>query len=297
MEIYQLRVFVAVADAGGFASAADALEVAPSSVTRAVAKLEDALGVRLFQRTTRSVTLTEDGIRFLDRIVPVLNEIEAAVDHIGESKAQVSGKLRVAASVSFGQKVLAPALPVFTKEYPDIRVELVLSDSVSDIVAERIDVAIRHGLLPDSSLIARRLSEVRYRLVAAPSYTKIAKKIRSPSDLSEHNCVTFPYSAFQSQWRFSKKQQLISVDIDPLVTISNAMALLTCIKAGMGLGLLADWLINEDLKTGRLVEVLPSWIATGANFEPGASLWVVTPSRQFIPSKTKAFVDFLDGIV
>lgn len=297
MELSQLKAFIAVADAGGFAPAASAMDVAPSSTTRAVAKLEDSLGVRLFQRTTRSVTLTEAGMRFRDRIAPALDEIEAAVDHIDESSMRASGQLRVAASVSFGQKVIAPSLPQFVKKYPDIRVELVLSDSLTDIVSERIDVAVRHGLLPDSSMIARRLSDVRYRLVAAPAYLKKTKKLKLPQDLSQHSCLTFPYASFRSQWRFTKKNKHVFVPVEPTVTISNAMALSTCIQSGMGFGLLADWLVKDDLESGKLVEVLPTWTAAGADFEQDASLWMVTSSRQFVPSKTKAFVSFLESVI
>ena len=205
MEISQLKAFAAVAQAGGFAPAAAALDVAPSSVTRAVANLEQSLGIRLFQRTTRTVTLTEEGVRFLDRILPALEEIDAAVDNLSDSGTEFSGNLRIAASVSFGQMVLAPRIKQFTEHNPFVTIELILSDTVTDLISERIDVAIRHGELSDSTLIARRLCDVQYRLVASPDYLSKAKKITRPADIVNHPCLTFPYESFRSSWLFSKR--------------------------------------------------------------------------------------------
>lgn len=293
MELYQIRSFVAVAQSGGFAAAADQMEVAPSSVTRAVAKLEASLGLRLLNRTTRSVTLTEAGEAFLKRILPSLDEIDAAVDIARTGASDLSGTLRVGASVSFGQAVIAPRLSQFSAAHPNLTVDLILSDTVTDIIADRIDIAIRHGALSDSSLIAQRLASVTYRLVASPNYLQRSPAINEPSDLRDHACLTYPYSAFRSSWSFSRNGEDKQVDIQPVARISNAVALAACVRSGMGLALLADWLVDDDLANGSLISVLPEWSCRGAGAESDPSLWIVTPSRSFVPTKTQAFVQFL----
>ena len=293
MELYQIRCFVAVARSDGFAAAADQLEVAPSSVTRAIAKLETSLGLRLFNRTTRSVTLTEAGESFLARISPSLDEIDTAVDMARTGSTDLSGTLRVAASVSFGQTVIAPRLSAFCAAHPKLTVDLILSDTVTDIITDRIDIAVRHGALSDSSLIAQRLASVTYRLVASPDYLRRSPAISQPRDLRDHACLTYPYSAFRSSWLFSRDGAEEEIDIQPVARISNAAALAACVRSGMGLALLADWLVDEDLANETLVNILPDWSTRGAGTDSDPSLWIVTPSRSFVPAKTHAFVQFL----
>ena len=209
----------------------------------------------------------------------------------------MAGALRVAASVSFGQKVIAPALAQFHDQYPKLSVELILSDGVSDLIAERIDVAVRHGALDDSALIAQRLADVRYLLVASPAYLESAPPLASPRDLADHACLTYPYPAFRSRWRFECNGAAEEIEIKPAASISNAAALASCVKSGMGVALLADWMVDSDIAEGALVSVLTEWTASGA--EPGGSsgLWIVTPSRQFTPAKTKAFADFMRTLI
>lgn len=297
MELYQIRSFVSVAQTGGFAAAADQMEITPSSVTRAIAKLEASLGVRLFNRTTRSVTLTEVGEAFLARILPSLDEIDSAADLARTGGTDLAGSLRIAASVSFGQRVIAPKLTKFCDIYPHLTVDLILSDMMTDIIADRIDVAIRHGALNDSSLIAQRLTSVAYRLVASPDYLRRAKDITHPNDIRFHTCLTYPYSAFRSSWLFTRGDEQENIDIQPVVRMSNAAALAACTRSGMGLALLADWLVDEDLTKGKLLHVLPDWSSSGAGTDADPALWVITPSRSFVPAKTRAFVQFLRSIV
>ncbi|MEM8771138.1 MAG: LysR family transcriptional regulator [Pseudomonadota bacterium] len=293
MELTQLRTFVAVSQSGGFASAADTLNVTPSTVTRAIANLEASLGVRLFQRTTRSVSLTEAGEGFLRRISPALDEIAAAADDACKGSKELSGVLRVGASVSFGQVVIAPNLSRFCGRHQNLTVDLVLSDNLTDLIANRIDVAVRHGDLADSSLIAQRLARVSYRVVASPDYLSANGGITHPKDLAHHSCLTFPYAAFRSCWRFRSGRKKQDVKIDPTIRVSNPSALATCVKSGMGLALLADWMVDRDLADGSLVKVLPDWIASGVGADTDPALWIVTPSRAFVPEKTRAFIEFL----
>lgn len=297
MEIHQLRMFVAVANSGGFAPAAASLNVAPSSVTRAIANLEKALGVRLFNRTTRSVVLTEEGEQFLGRILPALEELDAAADQLINVEETVSGLIRVAASVSFGQLVLAPSLTRFSDLYPSIEIELMLSDAVVDLVSERIDIAIRHGALSDSSLIARRLCDVSYRVVATPNYLNASRKISRPEDIEKHSCLTFPYQSFRSTWLFSRGKKSVEVSIRPKARVSNAAALAETVKSGMGIAMLPDWLVDENIASGELTHLLPGWVASGESGNDSSNLWMVLPSRKFIPRKTEAFMKHLQQYI
>ncbi|MEO0319981.1 MAG: LysR family transcriptional regulator, partial [Pseudomonadota bacterium] len=295
--ITQLRAFVAVSQSGGFAPAADALDVAPSSVTRAIANLEAFLGVRLFQRTTRSVSLTEAGERFFSQIAPALDELDAAADGVIKGGENLSGNLKVSASVSFGQIVIAPNVSRFVDEYPNLKIDLHLSDQQTDLISNRIDVAIRHGELENSSLIAQRLAPVRYHLVASPHYLRKAAAITHPKDLKNHSCLTYPCPAFRSRWRFKSGRKHCEVDVSPTLRVTNAAALAGCVKSGMGVALLADWMVDGDLSNGSLVNILPEWTASGIGSDVNSSLWIVTPSRAFVPAKTKAFSEFLRSIV
>ena len=296
MELNQLRIFVAVANASGFSTAAEALDMAPSSVTRAVANLERSLGVRLFSRTTRSVALTEAGESFLRQVTSTLDGLDAAAESVRRGSAELTGTLRLSASVSFGHQVIAPVLSSFCAAHPDLSIDLILSDTVVDLVGERIDVAIRHGDLKDSSLVARRLTDVRYRLVASPEYISRTKPIAAPKDVEGHACLTYPYEAFRSSWAFQKGRTKQVVGLSPKLTVSNPSALQACAKSGMGLALLADWIVDRDIESGALVEVLCDWRVRGGGTSEDPSLWIVTPSRAYMPEKTRVFVEFMRGL-
>ena len=293
MDLSQLKAFIAVARHGGFAKAAQQQNVAPSSITRAVSRLEDSVGVRLFQRTTRRVSLTEAGEDFLARIAPAVEEIAGAVSDLENEHNKPSGVLRVGASVAYGQKILTPRLPAFVSLYPDVHLELILNDSVSDLVSERIDVALRHGRLDDSSLITQRLHSVEYWLVASPDYLKNAPPLRRPQDITRHQCLSFTYSAYSSVWRFARNSQKVDVAINPILKMSNALTLSEATQSGMGVSLLADWTVAADVKAGRLTRCLKTWASSGANDPDDAVISILTPSRAYVPLKTRAFVDFL----
>lgn len=292
MDLKQLSMFVTVARTGGFAAAAAVLDIGPSTVTRAIARLEESLGARLFHRTTRSVTLTEAGQQFLAQVEPSLESLDAAAESVRPGSAALSGTLRISASTSFGQRVLAPVLSLFCKEHEGLTVDLVLSDSLIDVVGERIDVAIRHGVLRDSSLVAQKLMPVSYRLVASPEYLAINNPIRSPRDIVEHTCLTYPYEAFRCAWRFEKAQATQTIPLAAKLTVSNALALNECAKSGLGLALLADWVVDQEIARGDLAAVLPEWTVSGGGVDEHPALWVVTPSRAYTPEKARSFIQF-----
>ena len=303
MDLDQLELFTAVYRCAiergeGFAAVARERNLAPSSVSRAIASLETSLEARLFQRTTRKLEPTDAGEAFYRHILPLLEELEAARAEAQDLARGPAGRLRVTASVSYGQLCIVPRLADFRRRYPDIALELLLSDAALDLVAERIDLAVRHGPLRDSSLIARRLARVRYRVVASPDYLAEAPPIRRPADIADHPCIAFPFEGFRSRWRFRREKAageeertIEEVAVTPAIVLSNAAAIRSCARQGLGPALMADWTVAADLKSGALVDVLPGFEAAGQDFD--SAIWLVLPSRRFVPAKVRAFAEFL----
>jgi len=294
MNLEHIKVFVAVYRTRNFTLVANTLNVAPSSVSRAVASLEDSLKTRLFQRTTRTLTPTQAGEHYFSRVASVIEELENVHKEISDDARGPTGCLRVTASVSYGQIVIAPNLHKFYQRYPNIEIEMVLSDSPIDIVSNQIDLAVRHGRMQNSSLIARRLSKVTYSMVASADYIKHAPTITSPDHICDHPLITFTYDGFQNEWELQKLSETRKISITPILSVTNAKAILECVKSGLGLGTLADWTIQHDIDSGALVRVLPDWQVAG--HQSDSAIWLVYPSRTFIPAKTRAFERFLQDL-
>lgn len=291
MKLEHLKAFIAVYRAGGFAPVAAELNVDPSTVSRAIAGLETHLNARLFNRTTRALSPTEAGEAFFRRVEPLADELDAALEDIFELDQTPAGRLRVTASVSFGQLYLAPRLAAFRQAFPNIKVELVLSDRQIDLVEERIDIAIRHGELADSTMIARKLFDVDYKLVACPTYLEERGYPSRPEDLRNHDLITFPYKSFRESWQFEQGNRCETIEIDPALTVTNAAALLSCVEVGLGIALLADWTVQAALNQGAVKPLLSDWRVTGTSSSHAVSL--IYPSQRFVPPKTRAFSEFL----
>ena len=292
MEISVLRIFIEVMRQGSFAAVARERNIDPSSVSRSISGLEQELGVRLFQRTTRKLSPTEAGITYFNRIEPLIEEMQRAVELITEVSGQPKGTLKVTASVSFGLKCIVPLLAEFGMLYPELSVDLLLTDSRVDLLTERVDLAIRLGQLRDSTLIAQKLMSTRYLVCASPGYLKQWGQLNQPEEITQHNCLLFPFAGFRSRWIFKDSQGEISeIPVSGRNIISNAIGLQQCAIAGMGLALLPHWLVNEDLEAGKLIKVLPNYDVTATDFDTLA--WLVYPSRTYVPLKVKVFMDFL----
>jgi DNA-binding transcriptional LysR family regulator len=292
MELSVLQMFVDVVKQGSFAAVARERNVDPSSVSRAIAGLEAELGIRLLQRTTRQLSPTEAGMAYFQRIEPLVEEMQQAIDVAADMSGQPKGTLRITASVSFGLKCVVPLLPDFRSMYPDLTVDLLLTDTMVDLFTERIDLAIRLGLLADSTLIAQQLMQTRYFVCASPQYLQQWGHPKLPGDIEDHNCLLFPLAGFRTQWRFRDQHQAeAEVVVRGHTVISNAIALQHCAIAGMGLALLPNWLIGDDLRNGMLIDVFPSYQVTATEF--GTAAWLVYPSRAYIPLKVRVFIDFL----
>jgi DNA-binding transcriptional LysR family regulator len=296
MELSVLQTFVDVVKQGSFAAVARDRNVDPSSVSRAIASLEEELGIRLLQRTTRRLSPTEAGMAYFQRIEPLVEEMQQAIDVATDMSGQPKGTLRITASVSFGLKRIVPLLPNFRSMYPDLTVDLLLTDTTVDLFTERIDLAIRLGLLADSTLIAQQLMKTHYFVCAGPQYLKQTGYPKTPSDIELHNCLLFPLAGFRSRWRFkNSNREETEVLVQGDTIISNAIALQQCAIAGMGLALLPNWLIEDDLRDGRLVNVFPSYDVTATEFDTAA--WLVYPSRAYVPLKVRVFIDFLKPLI
>jgi DNA-binding transcriptional LysR family regulator len=296
MDIEALRIFVQVARRGSFAIVARDRGTDPSSVSRTVASLEDELRVRLLQRSTRRMTLTEAGAKYLARIEPLLEELDQARDEALATSAKPIGTIRVTASVAFGQKCIAPLLPKLRTAFPALGVDLLLSDTNLDLVSEGIDLAIRLGPSQDSALIGVKLFDTRYRVCASPAYLKDCgqhkRPLAAPTDLALHNCLLLNLPDYRSRWLFRDAAGTVSaIVVHGDVVISNPLVLLTCTLDGMGPALLVDWLADEALANGSLVDLFPDYAVTATNFETAA--WLLYPSRTYLPTKVRIVIDFL----
>ncbi|MEM8639958.1 MAG: LysR family transcriptional regulator [Cyanobacteria bacterium P01_G01_bin.54] len=292
MDIATLQLFVEVMRQGSFAAVARNRNLDPSSVSRAIASLEKDLGIRLLQRTTRRLAPTEAGILYFQRLEPLLEDLQQARQLATDLDTHPTGTLRLTTSTAFGQTCIVPLLPDFTRQYPELNIDLLLTDAVVDLLGDRIDLAIRLGKLADSSLIAQRLISTRYHVCASPTYLEQHQPPQQPQDLQHHPCLCFPLPGFRSQWRFRDPDgQRLGVPIQGKVMISNAIALQQCAIAGMGVALLADWLIANDLAAGRLVDLFPDYAVTATDFN--TAVWLVYPSRAYLPLKVQVFKNYL----
>ena len=294
MNTADLDTLMVVIRFGSFAAAARELNVDPSSISRTVAALEEELGTRLFQRSTRQLAVTEAGAVLAQRLGPLLEELQEIRDAATESSARVQGTLRVTVSNTFGQQRIVPLLPAFCREHPALDLDLILSDAIVDLVAERIDVAVRLGALHDSSLVAVPLLKTRYRVVASPTWLRQrGAPLAAPQELQDCDCLAFSMPEFRERWLFRPigGGAKLAVTIKPRVLMTNGLALREVTLAGLGASLLPDWLVGEDLAARRLVDLFPRHDVAVVDAPTGA--WLVYPSRSYVPAKVRAFIDFV----
>ncbi len=272
-DLEALAIFAKVAEFRSFARAAVELKLSKPTVSKAVSRLETRLKASLFNRTSRKLALTEAGQRLRTRAVAMLGEAEGAeADALSQSQTP-RGLLRIAAPMSFGVLYLAPLLPEFFRQYPEVSIDLHLSDDLVDIVGEGFDAAIRVAALPDSSLLARRLCAMPLYLVGAPVYLKTHGYPKHPMHLAEHACLGYSYQLRQGVWQFRKKSgEVATVRPNGPLRVNNGEAMLPSILAGIGLGLLPEFLAQEALMKKQLEILLPEW-----SLPEGAVYWLTPP--------------------
>jgi len=292
MNLKDLRLFVDVAVRGSFSAAARDRDLDPSSVSRMISALEADLGIRLLQRTSRQMTLTEAGARFLEEIEPLLDDFDRARDFAAGSTGRPRGTLRITAPATFGQMRIVPFLHEFRALYPDLRVECLFTDQYLDLVSDRIDLAVRLAPSIEGDLVASKLMDIDYRVVASPHYLSMSTPLQKPSDISAHRCILFTMKAFRSRWMFRDDAGLIEeIPIDGDLILSPAGSLLAAAIQGLGPALLPGWLADPEITAGRLVNVFPKHSVTATTFDTAA--WIIYPSRAYLPAKVRVMIDFL----
>lgn len=282
-----MGVFAKAVEAGSFSAAGDALRMSSQLVGKHVQTLEQHLGVRLLQRTTRRQHLTEAGAAFYERVKIILAEVEAAEGVAAISGATPRGRLRVNAPVTFGIHALSQRLPDYLRRYPDVTIDMALSNRYVDLIDEGFDIVFRVGELADSGLIARALSPYRLCLTAAPVYLASRPAITHPQDLTQHECLGFSHSDLHARWTFEGPQGPITVPIAGKLRVDNGESLLMAARAGMGL-LMQSWeLVQADLAAGMLVPVLEAFPVPSRAFHV-----LYAPDRRMTP-KLRSFLDFV----
>lgn len=284
--LHELEVFVAVADAGSFAKAGTRLRLSPPAVTRAISALEDRLGARVFNRTTRSLTITEVGQRFLDSARRVLVDLDAAEKEAVGETAMPQGHLTITASVTFGRSALAPLVCAFLSQHPRVTASVVLLDRIVNLVEEGIDLAVRIGPLPDSSLIARRVGAVRRILVASPDYLARRGMPVSPADLKLHSVIAFTGLMPNREWRFANDRSPNSVALNPTLEINDATAAIAAAEMGHGITIALSYMVHEKIREGKLVAILDDFTP------PPRPVHLVYPQTRLVAPKVRAFVDY-----
>ncbi len=284
--LHELEVFVAVADAGGFAKAGTRLRLSPPAVTRAISALEDRLGARVFNRTTRSLTITEVGQRFLESARRILSDLDSAEKEAVGEMAVPHGHLTVTASVTFGRSALTPVVCAFLSEHPRVTVSVLLLDRVANLVEEGIDLAVRISHLPDSNLIAKKIGTVRRILVASPDYLARRGVPQTPADLRLHSMIAFTGLMPNREWRFLDGKRRNSVSFVPRLEINDAFAAIAAAEMGDGITVALSYMVADKISDGLLAPVLDS-------FTPApVPVHLVYPENRLMTSKLKAFIDF-----
>lgn len=282
-----LRSFVRVVETGSFSAVAAELRTTQPTISRQIASLEADLGCRLFNRTTRSVTLTDDGRAFYARALQVLDVVAEAEMAVGRRRAAPSGTLRLAVPVAFGRLQVVPRLPAFLARYPACRIDLVMNDRMVDLVEEGIDLAIRVGEIADPQLIARRVGTTRRICLATRGYLAARGTPVHPSDLAAHDCVLFTASATGTTWRFANADGVVDVEVGGRFQANNSEAVREAVLAGLGIGVTPVWLFAGAPAADQLVTVLPAWEP------PQLPIHAIYPSRRHVAPKVRAMIDYI----
>lgn len=286
-----IGVVMAIVENGSFVRASETLDMTQSGVSRAVARLETRLGIRLFDRTTRSVTLTDDGRRFYDDITPLLAQMDEITSSAAQGVKAVRGRLRVNIDPFFSRLVLGPSLGAFVEAHPHLTLDLVTRDTLGDMVADGFDVAFRFGHPRNTTLVARKLLDAHVVTLAAPSYLKRHGKPRTPADLEgdHHTCIHFrdPETGRPFPWEFVRGEERLVVQPHGRLVVNEGGTMHSVCMAGHGIIQTLEYAAGSLIADGRLVRVLADWP------DETFPLYALYPSRQHLPAKVRAFVDYV----
>lgn len=282
-----IAAFARVVDSGSFSGAARRLGISKSAVSAHVQRLEERLGIRLLNRTTRSLSLTEAGTAYYRHCARILAEAEAAEQAAGALQREPRGTLRISAPDSFGWMHVAPAVPAFLERYPGLSIDIAASPAHVNLVDEGLDLAIRIGVLADSPLVVRKLAPSRLVLCAASAYLEARGTPRAPDELAGHNCLCTGLLAWGDEWRLSGKRGQQRVSVSGSFRSNNAETLRGAAVDGVGIALLPSWAVAEPLRSGALRRVLSDWEL------PASTIFAVYPDNRLMSMKVRAFVDHL----
>lgn len=285
-----LRTFIRTARSGSFTRAGRELGLSQPSVSRILAQLETDVGAALLVRTTRVVTLTDAGADYLARVEPLLSALEEA-DHAARGAGELRGLLRVALSFSFGVREVIPRLPTFLERHPALRIDLGINDARQDLVADGVDVALRLGPLPDSSLVARKLAQAPRLLVASPAYLERRGRPRNPGDLAAHAVIVGPRGSGPNAWTFTKDGRRTSVRVEARLTTAANEGAIAGAVAGLGITLTSLWGCRAELERGDLAQVMADW-----TMEP-VELHALLPAGRAASSAARAFIHYLTPLL
>ena len=286
----EMKLFVLLAKKGSLSAAARELDITPPAVTKRLAQMEQRLGVRLLNRTTRRLSLTSEGELYLEQAQRILDDIRAMEESVASHRNAPKGLLRINATLGFGRTTIAPLVSAFAREYPDVELQLQLTDRPIDLVEEAFDLGIRFGALPDTRLTARRILSNKRFLCASPAYLKRAGMPQAPDDLTRHSCIIHRQNdEAWSIWRLARGRRVQSVKVRGALSSNDGDVALGWALDGHGILLRSEWDLAKYLASGRLQVVLPDFTP------PPADLFVFYASRRQLPAKVRVFIDFLVG--
>ncbi|SDH15226.1 DNA-binding transcriptional regulator, LysR family [Vibrio xiamenensis] len=283
-----LPIFVSVVECGSFSAAAKQLKITKSAVSKRINQLEDELGTRLINRTTRTLSLTEAGKRYFDYACQAVHLAQQGIDSVTELQGSPQGLLRITAPMSFGVAYVAPLISEFIEHHPNVEVELVLEDKVVDLVQDGYDLAIRIGELESSNLIAKRLSPCKSVVCASPDYLATHGEPQKPSDLVNHNCLRYTYFRGGQEWRFFEGNQQVRVVPKGNFSVNNSEAIRRALLDGLGIAQMPTFIVARDIASGRLKPLLPLYSL------PLHAIYAVFPERKHMPLKVRSFIDFIE---
>ena len=286
--LYQMRLYTRVVETGSFSAVARELGTIQPTISKQLTSLEEHLGVRLLNRTTRQLSPTEAGRKYYERCKRILDEVSDLEGSLSDLQTRPTGMLRVQAAVAFGQLYMLPVMFKFRRLYPGLAIDLMLSDRYVDVIQEGVDVAIRFGELRDSQLVARRIGGSTRVCVASPAYLRARGTPKSPGELFSHNCITYNY-LFSNEWEFYTGKGPTTVRVGGDFRANSALTIRAAALEGIGIAHMPTMFVQEDIDTGRLVRVLEDY------GPPAVDVHAIYPSARFLSGKVRLFLDFVAG--
>ena len=287
-----IELFVRTVELGSFSELGRQTHMAPSSISRQINSLEKKLGVRLLQRTTRKINLTEAGQIYYEKVRKILSDLDDAHLAIAQLQASPKGLLRINAAVPFGERNIVPLIPNFLTLYPELKIDLILEDRNIDLVKERVDLAIRIGRLNDSSIVARKLADNQFVVCASKKYLEIHGLPNTPNDLTQHNCIINKNIYHGQIWQFTKGNTRQETTVTGNFQANSGGAIYAAVLSNLGIAALPTWYVEDDIKLGKLKRVLKNYEFNLPSMN-GSAIYALYPAGQYLPPKVRVYIDYL----